>query len=375
MAPAFVAAKGVRVRISNELKLAVDCCSATFIGSAEEAHFGIPQDIDWQRFLRTARFHRVQGLVGQGLNLSRGEIPASVTDALASDATAIAATNLRAATESRQLLEGFDKAEIPALFVKGLPVGALAYRTPLRKMSWDLDVLIAPGQVLEAATVLRDHGYRTIIPASLDRLGAWHDRFKESIWERAGTIPVELHARLSDNPRLLPGIGVHSPRQWVEVAPTVRLPTLADDELFAHLCVHGASSAWFRLKWVTDLAGFLHRRSAAEKERLYDRSQELGAGRAAAQALLLADALYGSLGQGALSERLAKDRVGGWLAGIALRQVAGRTEPREPTTAPFGTAAIHVTQLSMAPGIAFKFSELSRQIGHAIGSAPYRRSR
>jgi hypothetical protein len=129
------------------------------------------------------------------------------------------------------------------------------------------------------------------------------------------------------------------------------------------------------LKWITDLAGFLHRRSAAEVEELYERSQALGAGRAAAQALLLSDTLYRTLCENPLKQHLEKDRVAVWLADVALRQVAGREDPREPTAAPFGTAAIHLTQLWLSPAIAFKFSEISRQLGHAIGSALDRRAR
>jgi len=79
------------------------------------------------------------------------------------------------------------------------------------------------------------------------------------------------------------------------VAPGIRLPTLARDEQFAYLCVHGASSAWFRLKWISDLAGVLHGQSGEMIERLFERSQALGAERAAGQALLLADRLFGSL--------------------------------------------------------------------------------
>ena len=92
------------------------------------------------------------------------------------------------------------------------------------------------------------------------------------MWQSPDGLNVELHRRLADSLELIPGIGVGSPRQEVEVAPGVVLPTLAPDELFAYLCVHGASSAWFRLKWVTDLAALLCDCTAAEIARLYERS-------------------------------------------------------------------------------------------------------
>lgn len=149
--------------------------------------------------------------------------------------------------------------------------------------------------------------------------------------------------------------------------PGVRLPTLRTEELFAYLCVHGASSAWFRLKWLTDTAAFLHGRSSEDIEHLYTRSQALGAGRAAGQALLLADAIYGSLANvGPLAERLMRDRGTRWLFQAAHRQLAGRKVPVEPTARPWGTAIIHLTQLLLQPGVSFPVSEFARQCRAAL---------
>ena len=110
-----------------------------------------------------------------------------------------------------------------------------------------------------------------------------------------------------------------------QVAKGIELPTLGKDELFAYLAVHGASSAWFRLKWITDFAALLHGESADEIERLYARSQQLGAGRAAAQALLLAEQIYG-IGTGdRLHKRLRGDPVNRW-----LERIAEQTTRRHP---------------------------------------------
>jgi hypothetical protein len=147
----------------------------------------------------------------------------------------------------------------------------------------------------------------------------------------------------------------------VSVSTDLQLPTLADEELFAYLAVHGASSAWFRLKWISDFAGFLHGRSAEELRHLYRRSQELRAGRASGQALLLAHELFGTLQQcAALAEQLRRDPTILSLYRTALRLVAG--EPVEPTARSFGTLPIHRTQFQLSPDPAYKISELSRQV-------------
>lgn len=351
--------------VSPELQLIADLCRRAFRAD-EAAQMDVPAALDWERLLRLARFHRVQGLVSHSLGSLPVAPPGEIAAELSADARVIAATNLRAAVESRDLLSDFDAAGIPLLFVKGLTLGALAYSTPLLKMSWDIDLLVAPQQVSAAARLLLQRGYRLVLPADFARLEPWHLRRKESVWSHEDDMFVELHSRLADNPRLIPDIGLGSPSRCVEVAEGIRLPTFEDDDLFAYLGVHGASSAWFRLKWITDFAGFLAGRSPSEIEQLYKRSLQLGAGRASAQALLVADRFYGTLTDTGLKGRLESDRPSRWLARAAIRQLAGRTEPWEPTESPLGTAAIHWTQLLLLPGVSFKAGELGRQLSDAV---------
>jgi hypothetical protein len=101
-------------------------------------------------------------------------------------------------------------------------------------------------------------------------------------------------------------------------------------------------------------------------ERMFDRSQALGAERAAGQALLLADRLFGSLGETDLRDRLASDRSTRRLANAASAQLTG--SPREPTTARLGTWRIHLTQFALGRGLRFKLGEFTRQGRDAAAS-------
>lgn len=321
-----------------------------------------------------ARFHRVQGLAWNALAASGAEVPAEAAESLSSDALMIVATNLRILVEARELNSRFKHLGIDLLFVKGLTLAALAYPNPLLKMGWDIDALIRERDLERVAEELTRRGYRLVEPADCSRLVSWHRREKESVWSQPEEVLyLELHTRLVDNRRLIPGIGMDSPRRDVEVAPGFSLPTLAEEELFAYLCVHGASSLWFRLKWITDLAAILHHAAPHQIEHLYNRSQEFRANRAAAQALLLADSLYGTLRKTSLRSQLENDRVSRWLAGLALRQLAGSADPREPTGTAFGTAGIHLAQFGLAPGIAFKSDEFARQLRHYLAHRLARR--
>jgi hypothetical protein len=355
---------GGEVTGAAEFCLALECCSRSFSGS-EAATGGRLRAVDWDDFLRLVRFHRMEGLAWNALARAPG-LPEEAAEPLRQAAAEIAARNLEAAAESRLLLNRFDAAKIPLMFLKGLTLGALAYRNPMLKSAVDIDLLIDPKDLEQTAEIMRECDFRLALPLDARRLHAWHRTRKESVWLKDGSaMQIDLHTRTADNPALIPRITAHSPTRQVKVCNGVSLPTLAADELFAYLAVHGASSAWFRLKWIADFAGLMHGQSAGEIQRLYERSQQLGAGRAAGQALLLADALFGTLETSpALRRRIGSDPPTRLLFRAALRQVSA--DPREPTKHRFGTFTIHWTQFLLLPGLRYKLSELAGQGGRAL---------
>ena len=348
----------------------MSCCRRNFDDRRVQVDCG--EDFDWPLFLRLARFHRVQGLTWHALADFGLEVPEQVAGQLRDDARAIAAANLQSAVESRRLLAAFEDADVPLLFVKGLSLGVLAYSTIATKSGIDIDLLVEAEQLTPASALLRELGYRLAEPqGGATKLETWHRLRKESTWQNPDIgLQVDLHTRLADNPNVIPTIGITSPRQTVELAKGIALPTLARDELFAYLAVHGASSAWFRLKWIADFAALCYGWGAGELIGIYRRSQELRAGRASAQGLLLADRLFGLLeGAPALRQELERDGRSRWLSRAALKELTGSVEPVEPTMRFFGTARIHYTQLLMLPGAAFKVSEFVRQARAALLAA------
>ena len=349
-------------KLPTEFAMAAACCRWTYSGEDADEVRTLAKAVDWGAFLHICRRHRVQGLACHALSGLQVALPAPVQIALAGDARRIADQGLRAARESARLASAFQAAGVPLLFLKGLPVGKLAYGNPFLKMSSDIDVLVHPSDVARAATVFGELKYGLDLPSEPSSLVRWHGSRKESVWRGGDNLTVELHSRVADQPELLPTIDASSPSQIVNIAPGVDLATLADEELFAYLCVHGASSAWFRLKWITDLAALLHGREAADIDRVHARSQQLGAGRAAAQALLIAEQLYGVSLSPALAGQL-RTPVNRWLAGLALDAI----RHGEPTRRPLGTWTIHLTQFFLKSGIRYKFAELGRHARAATG--------
>lgn len=361
---------------SPEFQFAVELCRWSYQGGNGDAARHQAERVDWTAFVAAAKRHRIEALAWHAIEQLEVRAEEQAARELAGRSSAIVEFNLRAALECEALRARFESAGVPLLFLKGHVVAALAYPKPHLKMNQDIDLLVAPTDIPIAASLLLEAGYRLEIPSpATDRnLADWHSARKESVWARPGFF-LDLHSALADSPHLLRGLGVDSPKQTVQVAEGIGLPTLRDEEMFAYLCVHGASSAWFRLKWICDLAAFLHHRSGTNVAGLYHRALELGAGRAPAQALLLADKLFGTLAGSPLKSVIARDASTRLLAEIAWSCLASPRSNTEPTSRRFGTVPIRLSQLLLKPGLSFKVGELRRQISAVVDEAAMRKAK
>jgi len=324
--------------------------------------------IDWANVLRIVARQRVCGLVSDGLRCAEIEPPPAAKSKLAADAGDIARQSLQLASEALRLQAAFDAASLPAVFVKGSALAVLAYNNLGIKHAWDIDLLIAPGDVRRACEVLAAAGFeRTMPPASFanDRFFAWTEFARECIFRHQvrGTF-LELHWRLSDNRALLAHVSASSATRLVTIASGQALRTLQDEDLFAYLCLHGAHHGWSRLKWLADLAAWLSGKSAAEVETLYRRAKADGVGRAAAQALLLCERLFGMELPPALSAEMKSDRATRWLVAVALDAMAGDDHSRQTEDRPLGNLRIEISHFLLATGVSAWLSELqSKSVG------------
>lgn len=353
-------------KLSPEFLLAAACCRWPPGPDKDEVVRLRSAEVDWAAFLAAARRQRVEGLANAALQAAGVNPPEPVGAELRAAAAGIARDNLNFAAESRRIGNLLEKAGVSHLFVKGASLDMLAYRTLALKRARDIDVLIAPERVAQACQVLGAAGYVRTSPGpevGPDQFMTWMALCKETNWrhERTGIV-VELHSGLVDNPALLPGVDVHSPRQTVELGGGLSLPTLRTEELFAYLCVHGATHAWSRLKWPADVAALLGGLlDMTEIERLYRASLQLGVGRSSAQALLLCNQLFATPLAPALLAELRADRVARWLVGVALRAMSGEKELDDTV---LGTVPIHLSHFTLGRGWRFKTAELARKLSN-----------
>ena len=354
---------------STEFALAAACCAWPLTDERLQAIRGRSVSVDWALFAKAANLHRIEGLVWHALDKAGVDLPEPIRISLRNKAAGIARDNLLSAVESRRLAEAFSTAQVPLIFVKGLTLAVLAYESLALKKAIDIDLVVPSGHIAEAGEILTAAGYSVRKPRALSSLVSWHGHLKESVWVHPEKMfHVDLHTRLVDNPLLLQGVDPEAPARLVQVAPGISLPTLGEDALFSYLCVHGASSAWFRLKWLADVAALISHAPGAAVEDLYDRAHRLGAARAAGQALLLCRDVFGMrLPEGPVLAAEA-DPVVRWLCRSALRQMEAQCR-EEAMDRRFGTVLIHLTQFALRPGYQFKLAELKRQLASKVAVA------
>lgn len=322
----------------------------------------VGEQIDWDRLLRVVKRHCVAGLVHDGLARAGISVPPDFARQIQNLATGIARQNLQYAAESLRIQQLFDEAGVPLLFVKGVTLAQLVYGSLALKHSWDIDVLVTPDAVPEALQLLATAGYHAFppLPPITDRrYQRWIKFTREYVlFHGTNSVHVEIHWRLVDNSYFLPGISARSPTRMVAISDGAGLRTLLDDDLFAYLCVHGASHGWSRLKWLADVGALIAGDSASDAERRLEAAKSVNAEDCLAQTFLLCSRLLGTPSLTALSQKLRLSYRYRWLEHTALNAMTNRNAETEWGEAPFYKVPILISHFMLGRGWQFAVNEL-----------------
>jgi hypothetical protein len=323
------ARRAAGVLASPEFLLVAACCRWPPSQSRNSAVQAAAAPVaDWDAVVLAAQRQRVAGLVHDALLAAGVQLPAAPATEFARRAQAIFRKNLLLAAETYRLQTLLDAAAIPSVALKGVALAQLAYGSLKVKHTHDIDLLIPPDRALAAMALLERDGYALSFPAShlseaQRRAVVRYSREVAFIHPVHGAF-TELQWRVADNPELLKEVHAGSPTQNVVVADGLSVRTLAQDDLFAYLCVHGAHHAWSRLKWLADLNAFIAA-TDVDVVHLHRHAQAKGAGLCSGQALLLCQHLFAlPLPEGLAFELQGTGRVRK-LCAIAADAMADRT--------------------------------------------------
>ena len=257
---------------------------------------------------------------------------------------------LEQAAEALRLQALFDQAGVTLLILKGATLARRAYGEIALRDAFDIDLLVTPAQVEPAWRILADAGYDPVIPrrplaGSARRL--FQRLAKDSLHHhRERQLIAELHWRISDD-LAAPYLPPPDRRQVVDIAGSRGLVTLAEEDLFLYLCVHGAAHLWARLKWVADIAALVSQ-APDGGARYWRAAGDAGAGRAVASGLLLAHELLGTaLPPGFEAPRSCRLRL---LVMLARRALLAGGGARDLAGTPFRGWAEFAAKLLIASG-------------------------
>jgi hypothetical protein len=332
----------MRPPFSSEFQLAVACTMWPRSDHRTAAiRAAAARPLDWHRLLRLATRHRVLGLVRDGLMQAQLDLPPDIARGMSAQSATLVREHLAMAAEALRLQRLFDDADLPVLFVKGASLAMLAFGNLGLSGGQDIDLLV-PWEAIPAATgILESAGYRRFDPppgisdAQLRLLMRIRKDF--GFTHESTGLPIELHWRLFLNPHTMTESSIMAASRVVQLTDGTGLRTLGEEDLFAFLCAHGALHWWNRLKWLADVNALLACTPQAGVERLIRAAEARGAGRAAAQALLLCFELLGTPVVSRLTTPLRRSATVRWLTATALNAMTTGQGERDPHDARFGT--------------------------------------
>ena len=353
--------------LSPEFRLAAACAiwpPSDRRNNAIQGAAAVP--LDWQRFLRVARRHRVAGLVHDGLTRARPDVPAAIAHEISAQSAELVRDNLGKAAEALRLQRLLQENDVPVLFVKGASLAMLAFGTLGLSGGQDIDLLVPLETLPAASEVVARAGYqrfdpppevsdvqlRLLLPLRKD-LGFVH---------QATGLRIELHWRLFLNPYAMAEASLMEASRLVPLSGTQGLRTLGEEDLFVYLCMHGALHWWNRLKWLADINALLAAAPEGGVERLVRAAEARGAGRAAAQALLLCRRLLGTPLPARLMATLGRSAMERWLETTALNAMTRGQGEYDPHDARFGTTRGSLSTFLLSRSWRYWLAELNNHL-------------
>lgn len=314
-------------RLPDEFALVAVCCRWPPSPERDDAVIATADKVSsWAGVLQFAVRHRVEGLVYAALQGAGVGLPPDIGKELALRAQRIAFRNVLLTDESVRLQRGFDAAGIASMMLKGSALAQLAYGSVDLKQARDIDLWVAPDNAAAALRQLEGDGYALVSPRgpldTAQRAAVLRYGREIELVHGISKTRVELQWRLAVHPSLLRGVGetTAAPRT-VTLSDGRALATLADDDLFAYLCVHGAYHSWSRLKWLADLNALIASRHPGDLAHLYRHAESRSAGLCAGQALVLCQRILGLPLPAGLAARLSADRRIARLTRIAFAAI------------------------------------------------------
>ena len=273
----------------------VDACRAAATGAETVRGRDRPAPLIGAALIEMAERHRVSTQVLRILARYPGIEPAWATRLLdMAHQRRSSALKLSAATGA--LSRALTDAGVRHLVLKGPALSQRLYGDLAARDCKDIDVIVDPAARARAETAVAELGFSRADGSLSPPADAWRQAIGPkdvSFRSRDRSIELELHDRPFDNAWLMPrSFDLYwADRETLPVAGAA-LPILSETDEFLYLCGHGASCAWFRLKWLQDIARIVATGSSETFERHAAAARERGVWTMVQSAVILVEDIF-----------------------------------------------------------------------------------
>lgn len=282
--------------ISPEMSLLLLCC----INEPSEPEYKkiqnlIQDQMDWNAFYKLILRHRVYPIVYKNLKkFDCAEIDSALISSLKMKNEQNKIKILQHIAELTRLMELFEKSAVRVVSIKGPILGLEIYGDVSMRMSKDLDLLVCPAEFQKAEQILIGEGY--IREGSLDQLTTkqrailFKTQHHFSYVNKKKGINIELHWQF-----YYESYNFDFEEIWAEKAEVnlngKKCYVLNREENFLYLVFHGSKHAWFRLKWLCDIAELI-KKGGLDWNHISQKAKILGIEHLLRQTLLLENQLF-----------------------------------------------------------------------------------
>ena len=185
--------------------------------------------------------------------------PGTITDEMRQDFLVSCVRSVHMERQLREIITAFKEQGVRVLVLRGPALAFSLYSDPAMRPSCDLDLLVIPGQVVQARGILESLGYRCLAK----RFEIARDFFREECFihqENPGnTFPVDLHWVHWELHPFFKGseeVGIEDlfQRAWKVKTPTLTFQTLHPVDYLIHSAIHliMIHRNEMRLSWIYD---------------------------------------------------------------------------------------------------------------------------
>jgi Uncharacterised nucleotidyltransferase len=233
---------------------------------------------DWTEYLRLVDRHRTPALSWAALSRVPGiVVPESAKQGLRIRSDECRRQAIRNCIQLASVLKAFNRAGIPVMTLKGPILSAELYGDVGLRQSSDLDLAVAPDDIARTEACLSDLSWHldstlaSMTPRQWEKFRQMQDDLPFT--NADGGTKLEIHSRIHwDSPE-------QNSARWAGSIPSVwqgcTHQSMSPTDQLLYLCSHGGGHAWFRAKWLGDMAR-IHAEGRVNWEATLDHARSTG---------------------------------------------------------------------------------------------------